>query len=121
MARIDWTRIFVEATGLRPTASEAAMPIRPTLMAAPRAAKPTCKFPLILFSFLFSPAIMRTRLPRGSVYSSNVCSHRSLILMPAHKHREYCRQQCEHEGLYQAHHQFEKIEGDWYQPAEPGY
>src|SRR5437899_2459269 len=46
MARIDWTRIFVAAPGLRPTASDAFMPINPTPMAAPSAAKPTWTFPL---------------------------------------------------------------------------
>jgi len=29
MARMDWTKTFVEASGLRPTASEAFMPIKP--------------------------------------------------------------------------------------------
>src|SRR6185295_9985398 len=47
MARIDWTRIFVEAPGLRPTASEAFMPMKPTPRAAPRAARPTWMLPAI--------------------------------------------------------------------------
>jgi hypothetical protein len=38
---------LVEATGFRPTASEAFMPIRPTAMAAPRAARPTSRLPVI--------------------------------------------------------------------------
>src|SRR5580765_5470403 len=47
MARMDWTRIFVAAPGLRPTASEAFIPIKPTPTAAPSAAKPTCRLPVI--------------------------------------------------------------------------
>ena len=43
MARIAWTKIFVDAPGLRPTASEALTPINPTPTAAPNAAKPTCE------------------------------------------------------------------------------
>src|SRR5512144_1257739 len=46
MARMDWTRIFVAAPGLRPTASEAFMPMKPTPRAAPRAARPTCMLPV---------------------------------------------------------------------------
>src|SRR3954453_16360997 len=45
MERIDCTSTFVDAPGLRPTALEADMPIIPTLMAAPKAAKPTWMFP----------------------------------------------------------------------------
>src|SRR3954447_12541557 len=45
MERIDCTSTFVDAPGFRPTALEADMPIIPTLMAAPRAAKPTWMFP----------------------------------------------------------------------------
>src|SRR5690242_2320847 len=43
--RMDWTRIFVAAPGLRPTAVEAAVPIKPTPTAAPAAARPTWIFP----------------------------------------------------------------------------
>src|SRR5215471_14962896 len=43
--RIDCTRIFVAAPGLRPTALDAAIPIRPTLRAAPTAARPTWMLP----------------------------------------------------------------------------
>src|SRR5512136_1043781 len=46
MARIDWTKIFVAAPGLRPTASEAFMPMKPTPRAAPSAARPTCRLPV---------------------------------------------------------------------------
>src|SRR6516164_9759568 len=46
MDRIDCTRILVDAPGLRPTAVEAAMPIKPTPMAAPAAASPTWMLPL---------------------------------------------------------------------------
>src|SRR5437899_12853038 len=43
--RMDWTKIFVAAPGLRPTAVEAAVPIKPTPTAAPAAARPTWMFP----------------------------------------------------------------------------
>src|SRR5579859_4064278 len=46
IARIDCTRIGVAAPGLRPTASEAFMPMKPTPSAAPSAARPTVRFPL---------------------------------------------------------------------------
>ena len=39
--RIACTRIGVAAPGFRPTASDAFMPMKPTPMAAPRAARPT--------------------------------------------------------------------------------
>ena len=42
---------FVDALGLRPTASDALPPIRPTPMAAPRAARPTHKFPFMISVF----------------------------------------------------------------------
>src|ERR1043166_78207 len=64
--RMACTRIFVAAPGLRPTASEAFMPMKPTPRAAPSAANPTCTFPLscantginicAVLSFFVSPA-----------------------------------------------------------------
>src|SRR6266403_1925001 len=47
--KMDWTRIFVAAPGLRPTAVEAAVPIKPTPTAAPAAARPTWIFPANMF------------------------------------------------------------------------
>src|SRR5262245_11797553 len=58
MDRMDWTRTLVDEPGLRPTTSEAFMPIRPTAIAAPKAAKPTCTFPIMgLFVVPFSPTL----------------------------------------------------------------
>jgi hypothetical protein len=45
---MDWTSTFVEAPGLRPTASDAFIPMIPTAMAAPRAANAMCKLPVIV-------------------------------------------------------------------------
>ena len=45
--RLD--QIGVAAPGLRPTASDAFMPMMPTARAAPRAARPTCRLPVIVF------------------------------------------------------------------------
>src|SRR6188768_944977 len=50
MARIDCTMIFVDAPGFRPTAMDAAVPIRPTLIAAPNAARATWILPVIRLS-----------------------------------------------------------------------
>src|SRR3974390_1637079 len=70
IARIDWTRIFVPAPGLRPTASDAFIPMNPTPRAAPSAAKPTCMFPLssanigINDIYVVSFLALARRLPR---------------------------------------------------------
>src|SRR5215510_11640425 len=47
MARMAWTRTLVDASGFRPTASQAFQPIKPTARAAPNAARPTCKLPFM--------------------------------------------------------------------------
>src|SRR5208283_1425434 len=47
MPRMPCTRIFVEAPGLRPTASAALKPTRPTPMAAPRQPRPPWMLPVI--------------------------------------------------------------------------
>src|ERR1700678_4457917 len=47
MPMTAWTRIFVEAPGLRPTASAALKPTRPTPMAAPRQPRPPWMLPVI--------------------------------------------------------------------------
>src|SRR5215469_16023316 len=43
--KIDWTRTLVEEPGLRPTATEAPMPINPMPISTPAAARPTVIFP----------------------------------------------------------------------------
>src|SRR5215813_9210273 len=120
MARIDWTRTLVDASGLRPTASDALMPIRPTAMAAPRAAKPTCKFPLIvIFPFSATPAFLLSQPP--NVISSFVRGRCLLGLVLANQQREDGRQQHEDQSLDQANEQLQKIKGDWQQPAQVWY
>src|SRR5271166_214 len=47
MPRMPCTRIFVDAPGLRPTASAALKPTRPTPMAAPRQPRPPWMLPVI--------------------------------------------------------------------------
>src|SRR3954467_6505396 len=46
MPMMPWTRILVEAPGLRPTASAALKPTRPTPMAAPRQPRPPWRLPV---------------------------------------------------------------------------
>src|ERR1700742_1140400 len=107
MARIDWTRILVDASGLRPTASEARMPMMPTAMAAPNAASPTCKFPLMTeFPFSLNCSCVRGVVP--------------FRFVPANQQREDVGQQHEDEGLNHADQQLKEIEGNGQQPAEAG-
>src|SRR5215470_12946994 len=100
MAKMDCTKILVDAPGLRPTASEAIMPIRPTLIAAPKAASPTCKFPLIRVSFLRAGNHECVRA--GEISLLMVCGSRGLFVL-AHQHREHCRQQHKDQRLNQSH------------------
>src|SRR5690242_19159406 len=116
MARMDWTNIFVEAPGLRPTASEAFIPMKPTPMAAPSAAKPTCVFPVIsanigvsVISFLsfFSAAPAIEHGQAVEIVSSVRC--RWCLLVLAHQQCEYRREQHEHQRLDKSHQQFHEI------------
>src|SRR6187200_1472960 len=95
MARIDWTSTFVDAPGLRPTASDAFIPIIPTAMAAPKAANATCKLPVIV-----------------SILSSGFYDRVLFVL--TQQEREHRSQQHEHQRLNQPHEQLQKIEGDLY-------
>src|SRR5215471_7090617 len=119
MARIDWTRIFVEAPGLRPTASEAFMPMKPTPTAAPSAASPTCMFPVIsanigindiyvfpFFAFSTAPAIEHGQTIE--IVKSMGRSWRFIML--ADEHCEHSGQEHEHEGLNETNQQFHEIE-----------
>src|SRR6266496_2355593 len=119
MARIDWTRICVEAPGLRPTASEAAMPIKPTATAAPIAAKPTCMFPIISLLLPF-PAATAVEYVQAAEKSSSVCARRSFFLMWTHQQSEHRAQQHEHHRLHQAHEHFHEIKRDRQEPPEGG-
>src|SRR5580765_2065786 len=100
MARIDWTRIFVAAPGLRPTASEAFMPMRPTPSAAPSAANPTCRFPVIpsanigindiyvFLSLLFSAAPAIEHGQAAEILNHSMMSRLRAFLMLTDQHRE---------------------------------
>src|ERR1039457_2468163 len=119
IARIACTRILVEAPGLRPTASEAFMPMNPTPRAAPSAARPTVRFPVIpsanmgiTISIYLSVA---QRLPRLNTVkplkflNSVRCSSR-LFVVHANQHRENGGEQHEHQRLDDPHQQFHEVE-----------
>src|SRR5947207_15878423 len=110
MARMDWTRIFVEAPGLRPTASEAFIPMKPTPIAAPSAANPTCRFPVIpsanigisdiylpFFAFSAAPAI-----EHGQAVEILVMRGFVPFFVLTNQHREHGGQQHEHQRLNKA-------------------
>src|SRR6267378_7538714 len=110
MARMDWTRIFVAAPGLRPTASEAFMPMKPTPIAAPSAANPTCRFPVIpsanigisdiylpFFAFSAAPAI-----EHGQAVEILMMRRFLSLGVLTNQHREYSGQQHEQERLDKA-------------------
>src|ERR1051325_8805558 len=91
MERIDCTMTCVADPGFRPTASAALAPIHPTARAAPSAAIPTCRLPLMCLSRPFPV--------RSSVVLTN-------------QQREDGGQQREHQRLHQTNEQLEEIEGD---------
>src|SRR6266436_2470040 len=125
MARIDWTRIFVEAPGLRPTASEAFMPMKPTPTAAPSAANPTCRFPVIsanigisdiylpFFAFSAAPAIEHGQTAEILVMRGFV----SLFVL-TNQHREHRRQKHEDQRLNKSNQQFHEVKWNRQQPSE---
>src|SRR4029453_838045 len=118
MARIDWTRICVEAPGLRPTASEAAMPIKPTATAAPIAAKPTCMLPIISLVLPFpAPPRLNMFIRRKSL---SLFAHGFFFLMWTHQQSEHRAQKNEHHPLHQAHEHFHEIKRDRQEPPEGG-
>src|SRR6185436_3061441 len=93
--------ILVDAPGFRPTALDAPMPINPTPIAAPSAARPTCRLPVIAVSFL--------------------CGRRSVrgLLVLADQEREDGGEQHEHHRLYESNEQFHEVERNRQQPSEP--
>src|SRR5215469_14605471 len=107
MARMDWTRTFVEASGFRPTASEAFMPIKPTPSAAPSAARPTVKLPVISLLFLSLQLLPFARSSRNLSFDRARSRRFFLLTNQQRKHR--C-QQHEHQRLNQAHQEFQEIE-----------
>src|SRR5215472_17682011 len=130
MARMDWTRIFVAAPGLRPTASEAFMPMKPTPRAPPNAASPTCMFPVSsanigindIYAFL---SLLSRRLPRlNTVKPPKFCKLMGgggrfvPFFVCAFQHHEYRGQEHEDQRLNEPNQEFHKIKGYWQQPAE---
>src|SRR4249920_3753460 len=109
MARIDWTRIGVAAPGLRPTASDAFMPMMPTAMAAPNAANAMCRLP-VMFS---CPSFRGSSRSRPGVdppsLISSVVRGGSFFVMLANEQREHGGQQHEHQRLDHADQQLQKI------------
>src|SRR5204863_6845035 len=121
MERIDCTSTFVDAPGLRPTAAEADMPISPTPMAAPMAAKPTWMFPPSRFPIVSAPVPVSNAIvdisafpsllfllpggrPANSQFRLSHCC--GWFLMLTNQQREYGGQQHENQGLHQTHEQF---------------
>src|ERR1035437_3753127 len=134
IARIACTRILVEAPGLRPTASEAFMPMNPTPMAAPSAAKPTCRLPVTpsanIGINICSYLSLAQRLPRLNTvkplkFLNSVCRLPRFFVVHADEHREHGSEQHEDQCLDDPHQQFHEIERHGYQPAksrdQPGH
>src|SRR5437773_6986089 len=113
MARIDWTITGVADPGFRPTASAALAPIQPTAKAAPRAALPTCRFPLMCLSRPFLVA-------HPCVLGSIVPVRRSFLVMLTDQEREDGGQQCEHQRLHQTNQELQEVKWDLYEPADVG-
>src|ERR1700704_1244813 len=117
---MDCTKIFVEATGFRPTASEAFIPIKPTAIAAPKAARPTWKLPFICSSCSFPPAPAIEHGQAVDINPLTVRRHWCVCFVLAHQHREDSSQEHEDHGLNEAHNQFQEIERNRHQPPEAG-
>src|SRR5438552_18797281 len=113
MARIDWTITCVADPGFRPTASAALAPIQPTAKAAPRAAIPTCRFPLMCLSRPFLVA-------HPCVLGSIVPVRRSFLVMLTDQEREDGGQQCEHQRLHPTNQELQEVKWDLYEPADVG-
>src|SRR4029450_2906576 len=96
MARIDCTMILVDAPGLRPTATDAPCPVNPTPIAAPRAARPTCKLPVLVFCPLCVSRVLGPSAVRRNI-SLMGCSLRGrrLLMVLADEPPEGRRQQHE--------------------------
>src|ERR1051326_124288 len=117
IAKMACTRIFCDAPGFRTTASEAFMPMKPTPIAAPSAANPTCRLPVIsantgirdIYVYL---SLLSQRLPRlNTVKPPKFSMVGSFVpfLVLANQHGENRRQQHEHERLNDSYEQFHEI------------
>src|SRR5215813_1610230 len=91
------------------------MPIRPTLIAAPNAAKPTCKFPVIYLTSGCAHLQSQAEIN----YFLSVRGYLSFRLMLANQHGKNGGEQHEHQGLNNSHDQLEKVKRNRYQPSEP--
>src|SRR5262245_61685398 len=106
---------FPNAPGLRPTASEAFIPTRPTPMAEPRPHKPTWILPLIsanigvTITFPFFCFVVAQRLPRLNMVQPLKFFRSVLLLMRAYQRCEHRRKQHEHKGLNQTDENFQKV------------
>src|SRR4029077_505764 len=117
MARIDWTITCVAEPGFRPTASADFAPIQPTARAAPRAAIPTCRLPVMFLSRPLSGLLARS--PNAvSVLDSSVRCSRFFLVMLANQQREDGGQQGDHQRLHETDQQLEKVKGDLHEPAD---
>src|SRR5882762_5961809 len=107
--RMACTRIGVEAPGLRPTASAPFIPMKPTPIAAPSAARPTCRLPLISANIgvnIVFLSLLSQRLPRLNTvkppksHNLLMCPFVSFFML-ANQQRENGCQEHEHERLNQ--------------------
>src|SRR5256885_15333688 len=106
----DWTKTLVEAPGLRPTASAPFIPMKPTPIAAPSAARPTCRLPLIsanigvniVFLSLLSQRLPRLNTVKPPKFHNLLMRPFVSFFMLANQQRENGRQEHEHERLNQA-------------------
>src|SRR5580693_4928334 len=120
MPRMAWTRIFVEAPGLRPTASAALKPTRPTPMAAPRQPRPPWMLPVISASTecmvmcLFFVGCRRPRSGHGPGGKGSVGRVLVflvvLVAVVAEEADVDAHEQREHEGLDEADQELEQVE-----------
>ena len=123
MARMDWTRIFVAAPGLRPTASEAFMPIKPTANGRAKRRQTNVQASQ---SYQYLPFLSARRLPRSNtveppkIRHSIVRARGSFSLMLTNQQSEDRGQQHEDQRLNQTHQQFQEVERNRQQPAEAG-
>src|SRR6266536_3872370 len=130
MARMDCTRIFVEAPGLRPTASEALAPINPTPMAAPSAASPTWTLPVIPSAsignnigcpFVWFSAFPASELGQAAEILHSMVGRFAPFLMRADQQRKHASQEHEHQSLNEPDQQLKKVERDRNEPTQPGH
>src|SRR5271169_598917 len=118
---MPWTRIFVEAPGLRPTASAALKPTRPTPMAAPRQPRPPWMLPVIsaITGIMFCIFVVGGLPPSARLARSRrerVGSMRGLLVLivpvpvVADEANVYAHEQREDERLHESDQKLEEVE-----------